>query len=827
MTQSTRYLLLYLLAVAETVLADSGRGVDTALGNQLEPAVSIPGAQPHPYGLSPFNRHTRSPSGLRYPDVWQLPELSQIGAGDWQGGWATELGMLGTSGETDTASFREYGDWDEAPTLHRLWMRLEKTETGVYVEGLAGAVGRDDQYYRLTAGKYGRFELSGFYHSTPHVFAPNARVLWDGLGSGKLTLPASLTPATSTAAEVQTVFDTIGQNTLALRRDKAGVSLKFQPTRRLELFAQTTSEQRDGTRPFGGAFSYPSLGQVMETIEPIDYRTHDFSAGLRWGGVRQQINVAYAGSVFRNNQESLTWENPGLSTFSPFTPNEGRFALAPDNDYHNLRIDYGSYLPVWRGRITASASYSSMRQDEALLPPTISSGLLNAGGRLIDLDLWNTVDALSARHADAEINHLPGSTKLTVQPTRKLKLTASLRFRDEDNKTDYSAFNPLTGDYGYIALDGGLGAVFATRSAVFDPSLPGSRVRIRNVPFEKDEFSAELGASYRVSSKTKLGLSYRHVEIDHAFRERSTVEDDAFRIQLTQRGFPRGSLRVAYEFVRRTGDEYNSNPYEPFYSSSLPGFTPRFPDGNAPHTLSALRKLDLASRDRHLVDVKLQWVLSDASDLSVGGRWEQDNLVADYGLRDTETASLNAEWSLHLATNSTVYLYYSNQIHERNVANINDSFPVGSDPDPGGVVFPLANAWSERIQESNTSIGGGYSHSFERLSLELDYSYGDAESRFDYSFNSPAAFGNLFSEFEAGTRFPDQSFRHHLFQASLRRRIKDRLRLRFLYRFEKEQLGDYHYQGLSDPLVRSDIFLVAVPEDFSVSVFGVMVEASL
>ena len=48
----------------------------------------------------------------------------------------------------------------------------------------------------------------------------------------------------------------------------------------------------------------------METIEPIDYITHDVLAGLRYGDAEQQFNLSYKGSFFRNDTQTLTWDNP-------------------------------------------------------------------------------------------------------------------------------------------------------------------------------------------------------------------------------------------------------------------------------------------------------------------------------------------------------------------------------------------------------------------------------------------------------------------------------------------------------------------------------------
>ena len=312
-------------------------------------------------------------------------------------------------------------------------------------------------------------------------------------------------------------------------------------------------------------------------------------------------------------------------------------------------------LSQWRGRLTATLSYSSMTQDDELLPPTIGSGVIGSSFTGLNLDPWNGIDALSTTSADAEIENLLVHTRLTLNPANKLRLSAEFRYRDEDNKTDYAALNPLTGEYGYIALDGGLGAIFTTRTGIFDPAQPGSRVRFRNIPFEKDEMLVNLEADYRISTKTKVTASYKRDETEHKFREFNNIDEDSFRLQLTHRGMNWGSVRLSYEYADRDGDTYNFNPYEPFYTSSLASFQPRFVEGNAPHTLSALRKYDIAGRNANVFDAKVNLIIGERTDLSFSGRYEDEDFNAEFGLRDTETVAANVEWNYHLAQNSSLF----------------------------------------------------------------------------------------------------------------------------------------------------------------------------
>ena len=804
-------------------LGTAAHGAENPGHSQLQPASVPPGARPGGE-LDQFSPGTRSPYGLRYPDFWRLPNEQSL-IGDWLATVSSEVGYLGNGGSTGTASFLEYGDFDEGLTLQRLFLRARNEATGSYVIARITGVGREDQYLGLEVGRYGAFNVNAYADSVPHVFSTNARVLWDGAGTSNLTLPSSLTPGGSTAAEVQAAFDGIDNSRIALERDQYGLAIRVTPSRRLTLHARAETEKRSGARPFGGAFTYPFVGQVMETVEPLNYRTHDIGAGVQWSGEKQQVNVTLGSSFFQNKTTTLTWENPGLTSFLLFEPPVGRTALAPDNQAHNLKVDYGTSLPWWRGRLTTTASYSATRQDDALVAPTIGTGNVTFGPTTIDLGLWNTAAALSRASADAKFNHALLQSRLTLQPTSKVRLIASLRWRDEDNDTDYLALNPLTGQFGYIAMDGGVGALIPTLSGLFDPTLPGSRVRVRSIPFERDDLEARLEAQYRFDSKTKLSVGYARESSDYAFRERSSVDDDVFTVEAQRRGLLGGVLKVEAALRQRSGDDYVPNPYEAFYSSSLPQFMPLLPAGSPPNTLAQLRKYDLADKDQLMLRARWNIIISPSMDLSFGGTRDKEDFDADYGLRSAETNSLNAQLNYQLGPHHNLFFYFARTKHKRDIANINDAGSIGIDPNAGGPVYPVANAWSEQVDETNDSLGGGYRISLESgIDVDINYSYSRADSAFDYSFNSNAAFFAVPAE--VGTGFPEHEFDHHLLSASLRIPIRNNVAVRLLYRFEREEIDDFHYLGLDSPVVGNDIFLAANPEDYSGSSYAVLLETT-
>lgn len=815
--------LWLLLMLPATQAAPVGTGA--ANGNQLNPDNLPPAALPDPAGLNKYQQDLRSPTGLLYPDVTLLPALKALGESDWQYNLSVEAGFITTSNDTRPASFIEYGDWSEGPILNRFSAQLENPGTAHYAEAYGGGLGRDDQFIQLSAGRYGKYNLTLAYDAIPHVFSTNARVLWDGKGTDQLTLPSALTPGGSTLTEVQAAFQAT-DNSISLERNKLKMSFDFNPNRHIKFFADGTIEWRDGARPFGGTFTFPGLGQVSETIEPINYITHDVQLGLNYTGSKYQVNLAYTGSFFRNHYKTLSWENPGLTPFATLTPERGRFALAPDNDYHNIRGDFAASLPFWSSRFTASLSYNQSTQNDMLIAPTLNTGLIGNPANPVDLNMWNTVGALSRDRADAEIDAVNLHTKLIMNPIRRLRLTGEIRYHSKDNKTDYTAFNPLTGQYGYLALDGGLDGLAPSVSDIFDPARPGSRVRFRNMPFDKDSVLLSAGADYGVTNSTNLIANIEREEIHYTARELEKVIDNRFQFRLVHRKIGLGTARLSYEFSNRDGDNYNSNPYEPFYTSSLPDFISQFPDGNVLHTLSAMRKYDIAGRDSHTVNGRFNAIIGDKMDLMLTGSYTDKDYHARFGLNYSETVTANVEWNYQFALNGSVYAFYSYQHDDRKLTNINDAGLSSSNPDPGGPVYPLDRMWSEKITETNHNVGAGLNFTHDNLTFDLTYSYLYSNSRFHYDYASTAAFSNLFSAAEAGNGFPDQTYKNQLVEANLRWLVREGTNLRLLYRFEKEDLNDFHYAGLTQPVITDDIFLMAVPQNYAAHVIAVTIETS-
>lgn len=788
-----------LVSVSPVVLAQNYNGLPTCRSDITANGL----IWPHSEGLSYLSETSRTPSGLLYGHPQELPlsedESEKTG---WQYVGGVEIGLLSTSGTTDTATFNEYNDWGKTFTTGQLQISGNKVGSADYFKASASNIGRDDGCYQFVYGRAGIFKLGAYYNGVPHVFTNHALVLWNGVGAGSLTLPSSLTAGASTVAEVLSAFDGIADSRLALRREKGGVVADYKISKQLKFKSSLSSEWRKGTRPIGGTFNYPGSGQLTELAEPINHRTIEVKTGLDYTGKALSARLNYIGSFFKNEIESLTWENPGLSSFG--TPlEEGQMALAPSNSYHALSADISAPLQALKGHFTAVANWSVSSQNSPLLPHTTAAAL----------SPWDTVESLSQSTADAKFTRLTLTSNLTVNPSRSLRLTAKLRYEDQDNDTEFLLLNPLTDQYGYLTLNGAFGGVF---DGLYYPANSNFR-RIRSVPFEKDMWQASLQVDIRLTKKSKLSAKFQHKEEQRFPREVDETKSDLFRLSYSNRALTSGTVRLSYEYENRKGSDYVSFPYNEYYSSSLPGY-----NRDQAFTLSDLKKYDIAPNSAHKIDGKVNFILNEVMDLAFSGQYESKDYGAEYGLREASGWRLSSEWTYQIDTASNLYIYASFDGHDRLMANIK-SASASNDGSAGGVTYPLTNAWSEQAHETTTALGAGYSRRFEGWTFDANYSYSKSRSRLNYDYTTGAAYGNNFTESEVGDGLPDQLFEHQLLTSSARVMLSDHLQLRILYRFEKEDIEDFHYDNLTSPVVGNDIYLLAFPRDYSAHVIGAFV----
>ena len=768
-----------------------------ASGSALNPEEIDPTLERDERGMSPFNPvPARTPSGFLYERPYARGTPWRLGE-EWKYRFSTELGVLSGSG----GAVRNYADYRGGFVLSHLGFAMERNAN--YLDFTAAAAGRKDQSYRASFGRYGEFRTNLFFDDTPKLFTDQARTVFRGVGSGDLTLAPGLTPGNNTPAQIQAALQSASAFELGFTRTKSGIDVDVTPGDSWRLFARYTQDRKRGTRASGGASSYPGA-PVAETIEPLDYKTHELSTGIQWAGDAFQANLGYSGSFFRNGIGALTWDNP-LAVGDPAVMKRSRIDLYPDNDFHNLKLDLSASLPM-RGQLSGGVSWARSSQDDELVAPTVNSGMLGS----LDLSQWNVPGALSQRTAGARIDtrltHVSGS----FSPIGDLSLRAKWRRFEEDNKTRYTAFNPLTGQSGYLGLDGG--GFNIVPDNIF-------RTQVGAVPFSCDKTERGLEADYQLLRRTNVSLGYETEDNDCRHRERQGTAEHRYRLALNNRDLAWATIRLSYEHAKRTGDDYSFDPNSSAYAPSA--FL------NTPATLAQLRKYDLADREQHIVNARVNFAVAADMDLALSGKYQDNGYGSAYGRLQERIHAFNVEWNWQPRPSLSARAHYGFERVRNAMALINDD-PAGyttGNPDAGGPVYPLANRWEEQSRDDAHLLGLGFSYTFGAATLESGYTYTYSPYRTSYSFASSGALvGGSLAAAGAEQGMPVIKFRQQSFDSSVKYKVDKHTALRLYFRYERARFEDWHYDGLPQLFGTEAVFLGAGPRDYSVSLIGILLQ---
>ncbi len=829
-------LALWLGAPPAAHAQSSGTGIDLQFGSELDPA-GLWARQCDRAGMTWLAGDAkRTPTGHSYGCVPAPYGLDTGSENIWHGGGIFSLGYLHLNGDETNAQWRRFSSWEDGFVLAAdfRWVRRDQ---GRYAEFRANRIGADSQYYRGVFGQAGKFRVQAFVRSQPNVLSGNARSIWDGVGSRHLTLKDGLTVNGSTSAQVSQVSAAQPLETLKVVRDKQGLGIEYLLTRQWVATFNASHESREGARPFGGPFffnfPFPDNGGIYEIPRPVDDSTVNVNAGLRFVGKDWRMQFSYSGSFFRNAYTGFDYEIP-LSTWAVVpgvvTPQIplGQFSYEPDNDYHHVSATL-SRRTRWQGDFSVKAAFGTSRQSDRLLPPTNCQGQIGIPipGFLYDCADWNTTASLSQQKADLAINTQRLDLRWVLQPGNNLSWQNTAKFHRQDYSGTYWAYNPLTGQYGYIAENGAQGSVVPGEMGVWGPG-PNASVptRVRNLPLDKEIWEAATAVTWRPDSKNTLGAGFTFTRTERTHREFATTRDNVLDLSWTNRAIDWLNVRANYSFLDRSGNDYQYNPYEFTFSMDLPGYvTP--PGGNAAHTIAQLRKYDVGEREQHKLSIMATAALPRQMTLSgtIRGNW--NDYDARVGRQKLDTLGTSVQWEWQPAAGKVAGAWYGYDESELVFANAND-VAITADPNLGGPTYPDSGRWSTNDKQRNHYAGANWSQSIGRARLDAswNWTYTRGMTRYDFASADALAYPQLVAS--ATGAYPPMIYRSNALSLSLSIPINQRVGLRLFNTYERARLSDWHYLGFDQTRVYDHrVYTDGGPMDYGVNMFGAMVEVRL
>ena len=844
------FVLSHMAMVSAATHASSAVGTDNHIGNEFNPSGLPVVCKPAPNGLNLFNNDSRTPTGFRYRQPCMAPEMDEEGDG-WIVYGSVEGGVVGSGGDDDNVYFVEYADRSDEPTITQISLAARSKDSAHYASLSAGNIGRDDQHLEVAGGKAGSYNIRLSYNEIPHVYATNAKTPYQGIGTGTLTLPGEIpiggvNGGVMTADELNDFIAGQGNFDLRVDRERLGFSAEYEFYEGFKGFIDYKHEQRDGIKAYGGSFNFDFLdgfgiASVNEVVQPIDYTSDDITVGFYLQEDKFNLNASYTGSFFRNNIDSLSYENPWNTSFGGYVPATGQTDLAPDNDFNQFRLEANYQLPWWKGLVTLSLSQGKMEQDDKLLPFTSNTGVIVGG--LIDLDNWNTTAALSRDSAETRIDTGLEQLKISFRPTNKIGLKIAYRHYEEDNKSkSFSSCNAITNQCAFIFLDGAIAEAFGAAS-LFRLDDPANGIftnfHHRSIPwdYETDTFTTDV--SYRLTPKTKLSFNYELETIERSYREVDETDENKYRVSLVHRNSDWGTLRVEAGYSARDYDgEYNYNPYEPFWTEhdwhaiiDDPASDPATVvaaqgalSGLWPHTLKELRRSDLSERDQKNLAIKLNLALNDQTDLMLTTDYKDNDYKASYGVERDDTLDFGAELSHAPGESSSWFMSYHYQEVNSSMSNI-EAAESGIDGHAGGAFYPLDRKWSASEDEDSHMVTLGFDAQLSpRYRLSVNYSFGLTETVISYGGQNVLTGANNFG----GSASPVGSFdglryKQQILEANLRGSVTENLSWRLFVQYEIGEIDDFHYDGIRYA-ERGKMLLGTEVDDWDAYTIGVLAQ---
>jgi MtrB/PioB family decaheme-associated outer membrane protein len=465
---------------------------------------------------------------------------------------SVELGVRASDMDGDAARFQRYQDLrDQGASFE---FRLDRDIHDWLLRANARNVGYRDQRFFVGASSP-KLTLAFEWNQVPLFYGDVTSTAYVQAAPGVFTLDQSARlavqngtaigiPRTPAQAQTGSLYRTLSDAfDLRARRDRAQVTLAYAATRALSVNVGVDTYKRSGAQPWGAGFAFSALPELPA---PLDQRTTDVTAGAEWAHRKGMLRLAYDGSFFSNDVETLTWDNPGRATDYSGNPNtvtgydpsgyvtgngaaQGRMALAPSNHTHGVNALGMVKLPG-RSAVTANAGVIGMRQDAALIPWTINSVI--ADPRVYEL--FPGLASLDRATADADVRVTSANLGFTSKPTRYFGLVARYRYFDRNDRT------PTFDATEYVRFD-------AT------PMLGGGTTR--HMDLTRNTFNVDATITPFRYTSVRLGVG-RDV-LEHA-RAYSELGDTTVRAAVHVVGNQYVGLRALYEHTVREASGFDA-----------------------------------------------------------------------------------------------------------------------------------------------------------------------------------------------------------------------------------------------------------------------------
>jgi MtrB/PioB family decaheme-associated outer membrane protein len=602
----------------------------------------------------------------------------------WYEGYV-EIGgrfFLNNPDKTTLGKFYEYRDLRPGP-FGNFYIAAHRTDPLDYA--IWGKnVGYDDQVFGFDFTQPGKQYLSLGWDQTPHVFAKNAKTLYNGVGTNVLSIPDAVRTALSAAgpsAAAKTIVDANSRVIdLEYRRDTASVQYRWTPSDNWDAKFNYSHTHRHGTQPLG-AVSFSGAGGTRSTFEipkPVDDVTQNgnftgsYAGSTPWG---KPFNVAlgYGFSLYDNADNAVSFQNPWNPANAANRPLWNRYSLPPSNQAQTVSLSGGVGLP-WKSRYMGTFQYTLMQQNEAFLPWSINPAV--------------PAVAITASSLNGEASTLLFNNVLHTQITSDLKST--LRYRYYDYDSDHSSISVLPQWFG--SPDSTIGPKNFVKVA-----MPSN--------FRTQDGSA--GLTWRAMRWLTMGGGYEWQRWDREFADVNVTNEHTVKAFADAKPWNWSTLRASIQYGERR--------YVGDYTTDLAL--------NTANNVAPFRIKNLSNRDR--TKGQISWAIDALPNITVtplaGFRTDdyRNNILTEFGLFEDRSWHAGGDIAWNLSQSAHLYVSFIHENGYRQVYTRNNA------------TIP-ANLNMETRDRTNTFIvGSKFTVIPDKLLVDANYTYSKSTSQWD------------------------------------------------------------------------------------------------
>ena len=427
-----------------------------------------------------------------------------------------DFGVRGTHLSGDGARYERYRDLGDGLFLETL--RMHREQNGWFASFGGDHLGRRDQRLRGTLTRPGTLKVTLLWDQIPMLLSRTTQTMFVEESPGVLRVPDLIQSQVETTPSAITTV--VGQFArpfdMKTMRHIAQGQVEYLARQDLTLRLNVRNIDRDGQIPFGGSFGH---GRFVETPAPIRYDITDVNGNAEFTRGDALYRAGYAFSWFRNEVQTLLFDNPYLLVDRTNLSSTGRFALPPSNRVLSVN-GMASYRLPRRTRVTAYASVGSLK---------------DAGDPIVPFTSNTALPALPLDRPTVDGSALTSSVNLSLssRPASRVSVNARYKFFDYDNRTPHFVVDRR------VSFDSSLSAVLA-------------------VPFESEPFGVRRhivdgDVTYAPIRVLTAGVGYSRIDEARSHRIFESTADNVLRLVADAVGYRWFTVRTKYEHARRRG----------------------------------------------------------------------------------------------------------------------------------------------------------------------------------------------------------------------------------------------------------------------------------